>query len=202
MPNILVSHPYDNNIKLLFRDTGLGYHIECNGTEMPSNPTHVIVDSQPASAIGSMDATLLASLKAVSVSNIPHVIVDSMPAITVNAAATPAPWMSNSQGAALATATATVLAAAPGAGLSNYLDSMQLINASASVPTVVTILDGANTIWTGYLPCTVVGLNTLQAVPVPVVFQNPLKASTNSALSIKLGTTGAAVYWSAQGHIQ
>lgn len=202
MPNILVAHPYDNNIKLLFRDTGLGYHIECNGTEMPSNPTHVIVDSQPATAIGSMDSALLASLKVVAVSNVPHVIIDSMPAISVNAAAVPPPWMSNSLGVALTTNAATVIAAAPGAGLSNYLDSMQLINASATVPTVVTILDGATVIWTGYLPCTVVGLNTLQAVPVPIVFQNPLKASANTALSIKLGTTGAAVYWSAQGHIQ
>jgi len=202
MANILVAHPYDNNIKLLFRDTGLGYHIECNGTEMPSNPTHVIIDSQPASAIGSMDASLLASLKAVSVSNVPHVIIDSMPAISVNAAPVPTPWMANSLGLPLATATAVVMAAAPGAGLANYLDSIQLINASATVPTVVTILDGATVIWTGYLPCTVVGLNTLQAVPVPVVFQNPLKATANTALSIKLGTTGAAVYWSAQGHIQ
>lgn len=202
MPNILVSHPYDNNIKLLFRDTGLGYHIECNGTEMPSNPTHVIVDSQPATAIGSMDSALLASMKAVSVTNVPHVIVDSMPAVTVSPAAVPPPWMSNSLGAALATNAATVIAPAAGAGLSNYLDSMQLINASATVPTVVTILDGATTIWTGYLPCTVVGLNTLQAVPVPVVFQNPLKGSANTSLSIKLGTAGAAVYWSAQGHIQ
>lgn len=171
MPNILVSHPYDNNIKLLFRDTGLGYHIECNGTEMPSNPTHVIVDSQPAAAIDSMNPTLLASMKAVSVTNVPHVIIDSMPAISVNPAAVPSPWMSNSLGAALATNVATVIAVAPGAGLSNYLDSMQLINASATVP-------------------------------VPIVFQNPLKESANTALSIKLGTTGAAVYWSAQGHAQ
>lgn len=202
MPNILVAHPYDNNIKLLFRDTGLGYHIECNGTEMPNNATHIIVDAQPAMAIGSMDTALLASMKAVSVTNVPHVIIDSMPAISVNAAPVPAPWMANSLGVALGTTTPTIMAAAAGVGLANYLDSMQLINASATVPTVVTILDGATVIWTGYLPCTVVGLNTLQAVPVRVVFQNPLKGSANTALSIKLGTTGAAVYWSAQGHIQ
>ncbi len=185
MPDIIISHPLDSAIKILYKDTGTGHHVECTGAEMQGTPSMSV-----------------ASMPAVVLAGVPHVIVDSMPAISITPAPVPAPWMSNSMGAALATATATMIAPAPGAGLSNYLDSMQLINASATVPTVVTILDGATVIWTGYLPCTVVGLNTLQAVPVPVVFQNPLKCAANSALSIKLGTTGAAVYWSAQGHIQ
>lgn len=166
------------------------------------NIPHVIVDSQSGVAITGMDATTLAALKAVSITNIPHVIVDTMPTITVAAAPVPAPWMANSLGLALATTTAVQLAPAPGTGLSNFIDSLQLTNTSASVSTVVTLLDGATIIWTGYLPATVATLNALQAMPLLIVFQNPIKCSANAALSMKLGTTGAAVYWSAQGHIQ
>lgn len=202
MPNILVSHPYDQAIKLLFRDTGLGYHIECNGGEMgAANPTHTVVDALPAVTIGAMDTVLVAALKAVSITNVPHAIIDAMPAVTVAPAVTPPPWMSTSGITALATAAAVQLAAAPGAGQCNYVDSIQLINASTGVATTVVLLDGTTVIWTGYLPCTVVGLNTMQAVPVLVTFKNPLKCSANSVLSLRLGTTAAAVYWSAQGHI-
>lgn len=201
MPDIIIAHPLDSAIKILYKDTGTGHHVECMGAEMQGTPS-MAVASMPAVVLAGIPNVAVSSLPAVNLGNVPHVIIDSMPAISVSAAPVPTPWMANSLGAALATATATVMAAAPGAGLSNYLDSIQMINASANVPTVVTILDGSTVIWTGYLPCTVVGLNTLQAVPVPVVFQNPIKATANTALSIKLATTGAAVYWSAQGHIQ
>jgi len=107
------------------------------------------------------------------------------------------PWQANSLGLAVTTSTAIPLMAAPADGTTaNFCDSIQFINTSVLVSTVVTLLDGANIVWTGFLPANAVGL---QIIPQNYTFRSPIKAV--GALSLKLATSGASVYWSAQGHV-
>jgi hypothetical protein len=87
--------------------------------------------------------------------------------------------------------TDVVLAAAAGAGLRRYLNSMQLSNNSATATEVV-VKDGATVIWRGHLPANAINFN--------VHFDNPIKTSANAALNFACITTGAAVYVNAQGY--
>jgi len=87
--------------------------------------------------------------------------------------------------------TDVVLAAAAGAGLRRYINSISLSNNSATATEVV-LKDGATVIWRGHLPA--------NAVNVQVTFANPLKTTANTALNFACITTAAAVYINAQGY--
>jgi hypothetical protein len=107
-----------------------------------------------------------------------------------------APWQATQGATALATDTLTAIKAAA-AGYRHCLTGLQIWNASATVDTVITIVDGASTVvWAGYLP------NVTDAspiVPTIVAFDPPIIGTVGSALGIKAVTTGAAIYWNAQG---
>jgi hypothetical protein len=95
--------------------------------------------------------------------------------------------------AAPVTATAdTVLQAAAGAGIKNYLAGLQIINTNA-VATEVVIKDGATVIWRSYLPANM-------SMPFDVDFVTHPRTSANAALNFACITTGANVYVSAQGY--
>jgi hypothetical protein len=86
-----------------------------------------------------------------------------------------------------------VIIAAAGAGKSNYLTSLQIVNSHGTVGTEVVIKDGSTVIWRGYFPA-------LGVAPANIVFERPLISSNNTALSVACVTTGAAVYVNAQGY--
>lgn len=102
-----------------------------------------------------------------------------------------ADWNYASAGAIITTAD-TVLKAAAGAGLRNYLTSVQCINSNATATEIV-IKDGTTVIWRGYLPGNS-GLLDLQ-------FPTPIKTAANAALNFACITTGASVYVNAQGYV-
>lgn len=109
------------------------------------------------------------------------------------------PWQANSQGLALATAIAIQLMPAPAdTTKQNFCDSIQFVNNSALVATVVTLIDAASgtIVWTGFLPANGVGL---QVIPQNYIFRASI--ASIGALQLKLATAGASVYWSAQGHV-
>jgi hypothetical protein len=100
-------------------------------------------------------------------------------------------WSYASAAGGVNNTTDVVLAAAAGAGLRRYLNSMQLSNNSATATEVV-VKDGTTVIWRGHLPANAINFN--------VHFDNPIKTSANTALNFACITTGAAVYVNAQGY--
>jgi len=85
------------------------------------------------------------------------------------------------------------LAPAAGAGLKNYLTSLQLKNTNATATQVV-IKDGATVIWRGHVSASPLTTDT-------IVFASPIHTSDNTALNIACITTGAALLVNAQGYI-
>jgi len=106
------------------------------------------------------------------------------------------PWAATQGSTALATDTLTPIVAAV-ANKKHCLTGLQIWNASATVDTVITIVDDtATVIWAGYLP------NVTDASPIVpsiIEFDPPLIGTISKALGIKAVTTGAAIYWNAQG---
>ena len=78
--------------------------------------------------------------------------------------------------------------------LCNYLTDLQISNGAATAA-VITILDGATTIFTCYLSPTAV------TPPPPFHFTTPLKGSPNTIMYLKSSAAGANVYWNAQGFV-
>jgi hypothetical protein len=107
---------------------------------------------------------------------------------------TGAPWDSTSGLTALTTTASTPLKALT-AGARNYLTGFQAYNTSATVSTLVTILDGSTVLWVGYLPAIT---TSLQVDPCEIQFARPLRSSVGAALNVQCNTA-ANVYWSAQG---
>ena len=106
-------------------------------------------------------------------------------------------WQATSGTTPLTTATSTAMKTAGAAGIRNYLTGISIVNTSATVSTTVTILDGATVIWTGYLPAMT---SALVNVNENINFLVPLRGTAATAMNIQLGTTGANVYWSANGY--
>lgn len=92
------------------------------------------------------------------------------------------------------------LAAAPGAGMVNYLTDLQLANSDASVGTEVVIKSGSTVLWRTFLPpgrpASLTG-----TMPVSFRFSQPLRAAGNTALTAAAITTSAELYINAQGFI-
>jgi hypothetical protein len=98
--------------------------------------------------------------------------------------------------AAIANTTAVDFFTASGASVRNYLTGFQYINTNATATELQIIDDNAGTpviLWRGYAPASMV-------TPVNVTFTNPLKSTANKVLSVKCATTGASVYFNAQGY--
>ena len=103
----------------------------------------------------------------------------------------------NTQGATpLATTALTAIKAAV-ANKVHCLSSAQIQNGSATVSTVVNIVDDtATVIWSALFPAIPASLANQ---PLSIEFNPPLKSSPGKALSIQCVTTAAAIYWNAQG---
>jgi len=86
-----------------------------------------------------------------------------------------------------------VLKAAAAAGVRNYVTSIDLRNAHATVATEVVIKDGATVIWRQLLPAAM-------ATPVDITFPTPLRGTAATAVNFACLTTGAQVYVNAQGY--
>lgn len=89
--------------------------------------------------------------------------------------------------------TDVVLKAAAAAGIRNYVTSIDLRNAHATVATEVVIKDGATVIWRQLLPAAM-------ATPVDITFPTPLRGTAATAVNFACLTTGAQVYVNAQGY--
>lgn len=107
-----------------------------------------------------------------------------------------ADWTYAAAAGGIINTTAVPLAAAAGAGLRNYLTGVSIQNASATIATEVTLLDGATVIWRGYL-----GVGSLLNSAVGLAFPTPLRTSANAALSVQCATTASQIYVNAQGYI-
>lgn len=79
-----------------------------------------------------------------------------------------------------------------GAGIRNYITSIQLKNTSA-VATEVVIKDGSTVIWRGHLGASMTLTDNIQ-------FRVPIKGTANTVINFACITTGASVYVSAQGY--
>lgn len=86
-----------------------------------------------------------------------------------------------------------VIKAAAAAGIRNYLTSLDVRNAHATVATEVVIKDGATVIWRQ-------ALAAAMAAPVEIVFPTPLRGTAATAMNLACLTTGAQVYVNAQGY--
>lgn len=89
---------------------------------------------------------------------------------------------------------AVTIKAAAGSSKRNYVGSISLQNVDNDIATYAAINDGAAgaLLWGGWLPANMTSMFT---PPLKV----PLRGSTNTLLELKLATTGAKVYFSAQG---
>lgn len=106
-------------------------------------------------------------------------------------------WQATSGITALATTTSTALTAAGAASIRNYVTGLQLYNTSATVSTVISILDGATVIWTGFVPATTAAL---PVVDIHVVFPTPLRGTASTGMNIQCGTVAANVFYNVQGY--
>lgn len=90
--------------------------------------------------------------------------------------------------------TTAVAAAASNAvaGARNHAASLQYQN-SGTVATTLEVLDGATVKWQGHAPANM-------AAPASITFAIPLRGTTNTALNVKCGTTGANVLVNVQGY--
>jgi len=107
------------------------------------------------------------------------------------------PWSASSGTTPLATNTATLVKAFIADPVSIFLTDLQIVNIHATVSTVISLLDDTTVIWTGYLPAMTVALVN---VPINVQFSAPIKITVGKSLNIKAVTTGATIYWNAQGY--
>ena len=103
-----------------------------------------------------------------------------------------ADWQSAAAAGGITTTTDVVLKPAAAAGVRNYVTSIDLRNAHATVATEVVIKDGATVIWRQLLPAAM-------AAPVAISFPTPLRGTAATAVNLACLTTGAQVYVNAQG---
>ena len=85
-----------------------------------------------------------------------------------------------------------VAKAAAGSGIRNYVTSVQVINAHATVGTEVVIKDGSTVIWRGYAEAVGGG--------VSAKFDPPLRGTANTAINVANITTGSKTYFNLQGY--
>jgi hypothetical protein len=90
------------------------------------------------------------------------------------------------------TTSTPVIGASGTAAIRNYVTSLTITNAHATVGTLVKLLDGAALLWQGYAAPGGGGMT--------VTFPTPLKGSGNTAINAQAVTTGASLMVSASGY--
>lgn len=103
-----------------------------------------------------------------------------------------APWSYAAASGGITDTSDVTLAAAPGAGKSNYLTGIQVMNSSATATEVV-IKSGSTVLWRAKF-----GASMIQ--PVNIEFTRPLIAANNTALTAACITTATVTYINAQGY--
>lgn len=105
-----------------------------------------------------------------------------------------ATWSYAAASGGITTTTGVTVKTAAGAGVRNYLKSIQVINGHATVDTDVQIRDGASgtVLHRGFAKAAGGGY--------AANFEPPLRGTANTLLEVACGTTGAAVYVNAQGY--
>lgn len=86
----------------------------------------------------------------------------------------------------------TVVMAAGGASVRNYMTAIQYLN-TAAVASEIVVKDGSTVIWRGYAPASM-------TVPCVVPFAAPLRGTANTAMNVAMVTTATATRVSAQGY--
>lgn len=104
-----------------------------------------------------------------------------------------ADWQYAAASGGIVNTTDVAIKAAAAAGVRNYVTSIDVRNAHASVATEVVIKDGATVIWRQLLP-------PAMPAPVEITFPTPLKGTAATAMNVACITTGAQVYLNAQGY--
>lgn len=103
-----------------------------------------------------------------------------------------APWSYAAASGGITDTADVTLAAAPGAGKSNYLTSLQVCNTSGTATEVV-IKSGSTVLWR----CKV-GASMIQ--PTSISFLRPLVTANNTAMTAACITNATATYINAQGY--
>lgn len=103
-----------------------------------------------------------------------------------------ADWTSAAASGGIVNTTDVTLAAAAGAGIRNYLTSIDIANTHASVDTEVVVKDGSTVLWRRKFKA---------GDKASFHFNTPLKGSANTALNVACITTGSEVYVNAQGYV-
>lgn len=78
-------------------------------------------------------------------------------------------------------------------GFNHYLTGFTIQNTHATVPTEFVIKDGSTIVYRGWLV-----VNML--LPSVVAFPTPIKFTAGNGLQIQMTTTGASVFYNAQGY--
>jgi hypothetical protein len=86
-----------------------------------------------------------------------------------------------------------VAKAAAGAGVRNYVTSVQVINGHATVATEVVIKDGSTVMWRGWAEAVGGG--------VSAKFDPPLRGTANTAINVANITNGSKTYFNLQGYV-
>jgi hypothetical protein len=106
-------------------------------------------------------------------------------------------WQYSTAGTAITTNTSATLQAAQAANVRNYLASFSCDNSGSGAATELQILDGSTVIYDGFIGAASATLN----VPhLAVSFPIPLRGSAATAMSLKVVTTSASLWCSAQGY--
>lgn len=105
-------------------------------------------------------------------------------------------WSYAAASGGITNTTDVAIKTAAGAGLRNYLTSISIQNASATISTEVVVKDGSTVIFRCF-----VGTQALLNSVVNITFPSPLKSTANAALNVACITTAAAVYVNAQGYV-
>ncbi len=102
------------------------------------------------------------------------------------------PWSYAADAGGITNTTDVTLVAAAGAGKSNYLTSIQVMNSSATATEVV-IKSGSTVLWRARFGVSMIG-------PVSIEFKRPLVSANNTALTAACLTTATVTYVNAQGY--
>ncbi len=93
-------------------------------------------------------------------------------------------------------ATATAAQLALGYPTNLALTDLEMVNTSATVPTVVNLVSNSVVLATYYLPASTVAL---VQVPVQANYTTPIQAGKGNGFTLQAVTTGANIYWNARG---
>ncbi len=104
-------------------------------------------------------------------------------------------WSYAAASGGITNTTGVTVKAAAGAGIRNYITSVDVENGHATVSTDVRILDGASgtVLWRGFAQAAGGG--------VAIEFNPPLRGTANTLVEVANGTTGSATYFNVRGFV-